>query len=114
VTTDHQAVHPARLALRVKCDVARFGKENAEDLPRFNASQRRTNAVMDASTEGHMSPWCLSGQIDGLGVIEHRGIAVGCTPEQENRRPCRNVHATKFGGSSLRASSTNRGISSGV
>jgi hypothetical protein len=82
VTTDHQTIDPSRAALRIKGDVTRSGKQNAEHVPRLNPSKGRPNTVMNASTECHMSAWCLACQIDGLGVIKHCGVTVGRTPEQ--------------------------------
>jgi hypothetical protein len=97
VPTDHQTVHPSRLPLRINADVTRSSKQNAEYIPRFNTSKGRPNTVMDASTECHMSPWCLSSQINGLGVIEHWGVTVGRTPQQKNCRPGWYLHTTEFG-----------------
>jgi hypothetical protein len=54
VTTDHQTVDPFRLALRIKCDLTRSSKQDPERVPRLDPSQWRSNAVVDASTEGDM------------------------------------------------------------
>ena len=92
VATDHQAVDPPRSASRVEGDVTRSRQQNAQHIPRLNPSKGRSNAMMDASTERHVSPWSLPGQIDGLGVIKHGGVTVGRTPEQEDRCPGRNFY----------------------
>jgi hypothetical protein len=81
--------------MRIKSDVTRSSKQNAEHIPRLNPSKGRPNTMVDASTECHVSPWCFPGEIDGFGVIKHCGITVGRTPEQENRCPDRDLDTTE-------------------
>ena len=82
MTADHKAVRPPRRATRIERDVARPGEQNTEHIPRFHPSKGRSNAVMNAPAERDMSAWNLPSQVDGLGMIKHRGITVGGTPEE--------------------------------
>src|SRR5580704_6501908 len=82
MTADHQAVRPPRRATRIERDLARSGKQNTEHILRFHPSKGCSNAVMNAPAERNMSAWNFPSHVDGLGMIKHRRISVGSTPEE--------------------------------
>jgi len=82
MAADHEAVRPPWPTIGIERDVARSGEQNTEHIPRFHPSKGCSDAVMNAPAECHMSAWNSPCQIDGLGMIEQRRIAVGGTPEE--------------------------------
>lgn len=91
VASDHEAVHPARRIVLVERDGARAIEQDAQDVARLDASQRSPDTVVDPTSERHVSTRSVTLEVDFVGSIEQRIVAVGRAPEQQHGRPRRNV-----------------------
>jgi len=79
--------------VRVERDAAGVLEEHRENHPRLEAREGSTDAVVDVTPERHVT--ARPTEDDLIGMFEHPGITVGGAPEQQERRPGRNIHIAK-------------------
>jgi hypothetical protein len=93
VTSDHQAFDSPGCIASVKGDAASPFQQPGHNDSRFQASQRRSDAVVNASAEGYVAAKHGTIEDDLVGVIELSRISVGRPPQQEDGGTSSNLGA---------------------
>lgn len=97
VASNHEAVDPTGRIVGVETDAFGSFEEQGQDDARFHPCEWRSDAVVHAAAETDVMARRRSLEIDLVGMFEFDGVAVGSTPEQEDRRLGGNRYSTEGG-----------------
>lgn len=91
-----QTVEPPRRPISVDGDRTGAIEQAFEHHLCLQSGQRGANAMVDAPAERNVATGQATTEVDVIWLWECRGVPVGGSPEEEHRRPSRDVAATEF------------------